>query len=120
MIVDAILLVVALLTRFRMKEVPGGLQNFMEWIVETLYGLAESVAGKNAAKFFPYAVTIFLLIILSNWIGPDPGRGQHWLLPTPVGPTRKSQPPADDRHADGLPLGWPIGHGGRQPDPGRA
>ena len=74
-IVDIILLALALLTRFSLKEIPSGLQNVMEMIVETLYGLAESVAGKNASKFFPWAATLFLLIIISNWSGLIPGVG---------------------------------------------
>jgi F-type H+-transporting ATPase subunit a len=74
-IVDVVLLILALATRFSLKEIPSGLQNVMEAIVETLYGLAESVAGNNAAKFFPWVATLFLLIILSNWSGLIPGVG---------------------------------------------
>jgi F-type H+-transporting ATPase subunit a len=74
-IVDIILLALALITRFSLKEIPSGLQNVMEAIIEALYGLAESVAGKNAAKFFPWAATLFLLIIVSNWSGLVPGVG---------------------------------------------
>lgn len=47
----------------------------MEAIIEALYGLAESVAGKNAGKFFPWVVTIFLFVIISNWSGLIPGVG---------------------------------------------
>lgn len=75
LIVDIVLIALALLTRFRMKEVPSGIQNLMEALVEALYGLAESVAGKNAGKFFPWAATLFLLIIISNWSGLVPGVG---------------------------------------------
>ena len=75
LIVDVILLALALATRFRLKEIPSGLQNAMEMIIEMLYGLAESVAGKNASKFFPWAATLFLLIIVSNWTGLVPGVG---------------------------------------------
>ena len=74
-IVDIILLLLALLTRFSLKEVPSGLQNVMEAVVEALYGLAESVAGKNASKFFPWVATIFLFVIVSNWSGLIPGVG---------------------------------------------
>ena len=74
-IVDIILIILALATRFSLKEIPSGLQNVMEAVVETLYGLAESVAGRNAAKFFPWAATLFLLIILCNWSGLIPGVG---------------------------------------------
>jgi F-type H+-transporting ATPase subunit a len=74
-IVDIVLIILALATRFSLKEIPSGLQNIMEALVETLYGLAESVAGRNAAKFFPWAATLFLLIILCNWSGLIPGVG---------------------------------------------
>ncbi len=74
-IVDIILIILALATRFSLKEIPSGLQNVMEAVIETLYGLAESVAGRNAAKFFPWAATLFLFIILSNWSGLIPGVG---------------------------------------------
>jgi F-type H+-transporting ATPase subunit a len=47
----------------------------MEFVVESLYGLAESVSGKNASKFFPWVATLFLFIILSNWSGLVPGVG---------------------------------------------
>lgn len=74
-IVDLLLLLLALATRFSLKEVPSGLQNFMEAIIEALYGLAESVSGKNAIKFFPWVATIFLFVIISNWSGLVPGVG---------------------------------------------
>ena len=41
-IVDIFLILLALITRFSLKEVPGGLQNAMEGLIEALYGLAES------------------------------------------------------------------------------
>jgi F-type H+-transporting ATPase subunit a len=47
----------------------------MEGLVEALYGLAESVAGKNAGKFFPWVATIFMFVIISNWSGLIPGVG---------------------------------------------
>lgn len=74
-IVDIILLVLALSVRFGIKEIPTGLQNVMETVIEALYGLAESVAGKNALKFFPWVATIFLFVIISNWSGMIPGVG---------------------------------------------
>ena len=74
-LVDIFLLLLAIITRLTMKEIPGGLQNVMEGVVEALYGLAESVAGKNAGKFFPWVGTIFLFVIISNWSGLIPGVG---------------------------------------------
>jgi len=74
-IVDIFLILLALITRFSLKEIPGGLQNVMEGLIEALYGLAESVAGKNAGKFFPWVATIFMFVIVSNWSGLIPGVG---------------------------------------------
>ncbi|MCS6827397.1 MAG: F0F1 ATP synthase subunit A [Caldilinea sp.] len=74
-IVDIVLILLALAVRFNLKEIPGAFQNFMEAIIEALYGLAESVAGKNASKFFPWVATIFLFVIISNWSGMLPGVG---------------------------------------------
>jgi F-type H+-transporting ATPase subunit a len=87
-IVDIILLLLALATRFSLKEVPSGLQNVMEAVVEALYGLAESVAGKNAAKFFPWVATLFLFVIISNWSGLIPGVGSIGFLPPDRGARR--------------------------------
>jgi len=55
----------------KMKMMPGGLQNVLEMLVEGLYGLVEDVAGTKewARKFFPIVMTIFLFVIVSNWMG---------------------------------------------------
>ena len=59
-----------------MREVPGRLQNLLEWVLEIWLNLAESVVGKtNARLYFPLVVTIFLLILVSNWMGLLPGFG---------------------------------------------
>lgn len=48
----------------KMKLVPGGFQNFAEWIVEYLLNLVTGVAGeKNARTIFPLMATIFIYVI---------------------------------------------------------
>jgi F-type H+-transporting ATPase subunit a len=74
-IVDVIVIGLALLARSGMSLVPSGFYNLMEAAIEYLYGLAQSVAGKDARKYFPWAVTIFLFVIISNWSGLIPGVG---------------------------------------------
>ena len=60
----------------RIKEVPGRLQGFLEVILEFFIGITESVAGpEKARRFFPLVVTIFLFIVMSNWLGILPGFG---------------------------------------------
>lgn len=75
LIVDILLLGVAFLVGSRMQLIPSGLQNFMEAVIEYLYNLAESIAGQKAATFFPWAATLFLFILLSNYSGMLPGVG---------------------------------------------
>lgn len=74
-LVDILLIIVALYVRSNLKEIPGAFVNFIEFVVESLYNLTESVAGKNARKFFPWVATIFLFVILSNYSGLLPGVG---------------------------------------------
>ena len=58
----------------RQELVPKGLQNFLEWIIELLQGLVESVAGKEKGKkFFPLVATIFLFALIANLIDVLPG-----------------------------------------------
>ena len=100
-LVDIFLLLLALATRFSLKEIPGGLQNMMEALVEALYGLAESVSGKNAGKFFPWVATIFLLVIFSNWSGLIPGVGSIGIY-QPVEESHSEEPPAEGDESHGF------------------
>lgn len=59
----------------KMQLVPSGLQNLMETIIEMLDGLTSSVAGNRGRKFFPIVATIFLFVLVSNWLGLIPGFG---------------------------------------------
>lgn len=59
-----------------MSQVPGGAQNFMEWLVEALYRLLESVIGRHLVeRTFWFFATIFIFILASNWFGLIPGVG---------------------------------------------
>lgn len=50
-------------------EVPSGLQNVAELIVEKLDGMIGSAMGKNAPKFLNYIGTVFVFVLLSNISG---------------------------------------------------
>ncbi len=74
LLVDVILIALALAATRRMELIPSGLQNFVEWVVETLYKLTESVAGEKwTPRFFAIVATIFLYVLVSNWFGLLPG-----------------------------------------------
>lgn len=72
-----ILIVFAYFATRKMRTVPSGLQNFAEVIIEGLYNLVESVTGddKQTKKFLPVVATIFLFVLLANWLGLIPGVG---------------------------------------------
>jgi F-type H+-transporting ATPase subunit a len=70
------LIVFAQLSTRRMQQVPAGAQNFMEWLVETLYSLLESIIGAHLVKrTFWFFATVFIFILTANWIGLIPGVG---------------------------------------------
>jgi F-type H+-transporting ATPase subunit a len=70
-----------------MKDVPGGAQNLMEWLVEGLYGFLESIIGPHLVKrTFWFLATIFIFILSANWFGLIPGVGTiGWGQQTPLG-----------------------------------
>ena len=68
-----VLIVISLLATRRMQMVPRGLQNIVEFAIETLYNLVEGTVGKRASLVFPTIATLFLFIFVSNWLGLLPG-----------------------------------------------
>ena len=59
-----------------MKQVPDGLQNFFEWLVESLYGFLEGLLGKHLVnRTFWFFATVFIFILTANWVGLIPGVG---------------------------------------------
>src|SRR5262245_35729733 len=86
-IVAAGLIVVAQLATRNMKAVPGGLQNFVEWLVEGLYTFLTGVIGEHLVRrTFWFFATIFIFILAANWAGLVPGIGSiGWGHQTPEG-----------------------------------
>jgi len=70
------LIVFAQMSTRRMTDVPGGAQNLLEWLVEGLYSLLESIIGRHLVeKTFWFFGTIFIFILAANWLGLIPGVG---------------------------------------------
>ena len=60
----------------RMDQVPGGTQNFLEWLIESLYRFLEGLIGKHLVdRTFWYFATVFIFILSANWMGLLPGVG---------------------------------------------
>ncbi|MCH8007776.1 MAG: F0F1 ATP synthase subunit A [Chloroflexi bacterium] len=65
----AVLFLIAIFATRKMSFIPSGLQNIMEAIVEMLLTLVENTVGpKHARRFFPVIATIFLFIVVGNWM----------------------------------------------------
>jgi F-type H+-transporting ATPase subunit a len=76
------------------QPVPGGAQNFWEWMVESLYKFLEDIVGSDLVKkTFWFFATIFIFILFANWAGLLPGVGTigwgevkngHFQIETPL------------------------------------
>lgn len=70
------LIVFAQLATRRMRLVPSGAQNFIEWLVQSLYEFLEGIIGSELVKkTFWFFATIFIFILFTNWISLIPGVG---------------------------------------------
>jgi len=55
------------------RHQPKGLQNFLEMVVEGLYGFTEGIIGPGGRKYAPLIATFFIYILLNNYIAVIPG-----------------------------------------------
>lgn len=72
LLVDAVI-IFGLYALRKIALIPGGFQNSIETIFEGFYSLIQSISPKFVAKIFPYFMTFFIFIILTNWSGLIPG-----------------------------------------------
>lgn len=71
--VMALLIALAALAFRRIKLKPAGLQNFFEFTWEAVARLCVQLGGPENTRFLPLYITLFLFILISNWIGLIPG-----------------------------------------------
>src|SRR5215510_4533747 len=75
-IVAAALVVFVRASAGAMTQVPGGAQNFLEWLIESLFGFLEGLLGRGLVeRTFWFFGSIFIFILAANWIGLVPGVG---------------------------------------------
>ena len=69
-------IIFAQLATRNIQTIPGGAQNFWEWLVDSLYNFLESIIGHELVKkTFWFFATIFIFILFANWFGLIPGVG---------------------------------------------
>jgi F-type H+-transporting ATPase subunit a len=70
------LIAFAQLATREMRQVPGPAQNFLEWLIESLYTFLEGLLGAHLVRrTFWFFATIFIFILAANWFGLVPGVG---------------------------------------------
>lgn len=71
----AIMLVTAYLVTRKLRLIPGKAQSLFELVVVGVYDYMADVLESQslAKKFFPLVMTIFLFILIMNWVGLLPG-----------------------------------------------
>lgn len=76
-IVAAIILVVVRVSTWKnIKEIPSGMQNVLEAMVEGWDGLIGDILDKRVSRWvFPFATTFFIFIVISNLMDLVPGVG---------------------------------------------
>ena len=77
MVVLGFFLLVCRALNKRTHEVPRGMQNGAEAVLETMLSFADNVTGSRAAsiRFLPMTGSIFFFVLFSNWFGLIPGVG---------------------------------------------
>jgi len=83
-IVMAIAIVLVLAATRRRREIPGPLQNVVEYVYEALSNFGISLGGPKAKGFIPLFASFFVFIILANWSGLVPPVGKIELLRAPT------------------------------------
>jgi len=76
MIVSVLLVVLTFLFYRNLKMRPGGIQSFMEMLLEGAYGFVEDTVGdkKKAKRVFPLVFTMFFFVLICNLLTFIPGQ----------------------------------------------
>lgn len=75
-VVDLIIILLAWSIRNSVRKsgtIPRGIAAPFEMLVEFLYNMAESTAGRHVKTIFPWFATILIVVLFSNWMRLFPG-----------------------------------------------
>lgn len=77
----ALLIVSAVLLKRNLKPIPGKFQALVEILFEGMENFMTTVTGnkEKTRQFFPLVATLFIFILISNWLGILPGVGSIGL-----------------------------------------
>lgn len=77
-----IIFILALSIRLKLKKVPGKFQHIFEVIFEGALGLVDQVTNdrKISQKVFPLAFSLFIFVLVNNWLGLLPVLGSFGFV----------------------------------------
>jgi len=83
-VVVFLLVIFALMVKSKIRNIPRGIQNYLEIIFDGALSLADSITGsrERSMKSLPIVFPLFLFILLNNWLGMLPGVGSIGLIET--------------------------------------
>jgi F-type H+-transporting ATPase subunit a len=84
LLVMILLSTLAFVSTRNMRDEPSGLQNAAEMLVQGLGDFVVSIGGPQAIKYLPLFGTLFLFIVMSNWLSVVPFVGQITWLHSPT------------------------------------
>lgn len=69
-----IIIIMAIFLRSKLREIPRGIQNFFEVIIDGALSFCDQVTNNRALsiKIFPFAISVFFFILINNWFGLIP------------------------------------------------
>jgi len=83
-IVMAVVIIPLTIAARRLKEIPSGAQNVLEFAIEGLTSFAMGIGGPGAKRFITFFLACFLFIVVSNWSGLIPGVGRVYEFRAPT------------------------------------
>lgn len=69
----AIVILIAYLATRRLTLVPSRWQNALEMVVTAILGQMDETMGPKGRKLAPLIITLFLFLLIANWLGLVPG-----------------------------------------------
>jgi len=72
-----VIVILSLVIRAKNSRIPGKFQSFIEIVIEGALGMIDMVTNdrEKSRKVFPIAFSIFLFVLINNWLGMLPGVG---------------------------------------------
>jgi F-type H+-transporting ATPase subunit a len=83
-LVMAVLIAFAWFVARDLREIPGPRQNFVEMLVQALKDFMQSAGGPRVVRYLDLFGTLFLFLLLANWLSVVPLVGQIELLHSPT------------------------------------